>query len=112
MWSKERYAKAARVSTTREWTVEPCDVHGDVIDTLHVEPNREIRAHRVAVSELKEPGVHYVDVCVVTRTGSEAEGEMERVYDYKTRYYVDGRVFKLTTDRQGLSPILVVDIDE
>lgn len=85
------YRKMIRRTTTTEWVVEPCDANGEIIDPWHFSRRAQAEA---AIPRIFAglPNAEYVELAKTLRTGSEAEGELEREYTYFTRTYRDGRV--------------------
>lgn len=86
-----------RIRKLVEWVTEPCDEHGDIIDPDFHDTQAEagLAAHRILASPAGFPGLAWVDVARLVRTGSESAGELARGYSYRTRYYLDGRVVEL-----------------
>lgn len=93
-----------RVRTLVEWVAEPTDEHGDIIDPVFgkTRPDVDSPLHLTHF-----PAAAYVDIARVVTKGSDAEGMTERVYDYRVRYYRDGRMVQLTTNDAGDAPIEV-----
>lgn len=94
-------------TTRTEYTLEPTDEHGDILDPLHFDTlGQATNAIPAAFADF--PNAVCVDLAIVKRRGSEAEGEIERVYDYKLRQFRDGSFVLLTTLSDGLTPALAV----
>jgi hypothetical protein len=84
-----------------EWRLEPND-GDDIIDPLFYE--RKLTAIADIPVVLRDfSDAKWVDVCRVERYGDADHGVTDEVYDYKARYYRDGRVVTLETP-DGLSP--------
>lgn len=90
------------MARTIEWRLEPHDGE-DIIDPKFYdrEPNPTRELAGIFDSH---PDAAWVDLCRVERYGDADYGITDEVYDYRFRYYRDGRVVALATER-GLSPV-------
>lgn len=79
-----------------EWVIEPVNADGDIIDPQHFE-REPLRGDILNVLAGHSDAMH-ADVAKCRRLGSEAEGEVDREYSYRTRTYRDGQVQRLTPE--------------
>lgn len=99
----KRHRELTRVRRAVEWVIEPNDQYGDILDPIGTSARTARTDAAAALADFPE-AVH-VDVARLIRTGSEAEGEMDRQYDYRFRLYRGGREVPLRTSGDGLRPI-------
>jgi hypothetical protein len=86
-----------RNKTSVEFTLEPVDAHGDIIDPQHYDTFGAAYDDRMRVLATFPEAVA-VDMAVVTRVGNDEDGEQSRTYDYRHRTMRDGTIIQLTRD--------------
>lgn len=96
-----------RIRRHVEYVCEPTDADHEIIDPWHYK--REAQAHKAAPRLFSTfPEAAYVDVARTIRHGSPNGGDVgDYTYEYIRRYYRDGRVVALHTER-GLTPVEVM----
>lgn len=82
-----------------EWVAEAVDEHGDIIEPIYGPSEAFVRGFvSFGGDEV------YWDIAKHRVFGNDADGVIEREYEYIERIYADGRVVRLATEG-GLHPV-------